>query len=246
MEDAELVGGVLLDTADPARAAQHLADLLLTPARDPLKASQIGLDPDLVEVLRTRMAGDEERIVAACHAGAAWVLGRRSVPAKETWELVGSLPGGTALPSGLQRTTGETLTQLVTQSKRTLRIAVPFIDHPGLSYLGDALVAATTRGVTVEILLPTRSTHANNAIHHLADTIHRRGALDQLQVVRLHPDAPWTHLKVITSDSSSAYIGSANITQAGIGGNNLELGVLVHGPTVSVVERIIDLYRANQ
>lgn len=245
MEDSELVGGVLLDTADPARASQHLANLLLTPGRDPLRASRFGLDPDLVEVLRVRMAGDEERIIAACAAGAAWVLGRRSVPVRDTWELVGSLPGGVALPRGLQRTTGETLLQLVVQAQRTLRIAVPFIDRSGLSHLGDALAAATTRGVTVEILLPTRSTHAGDALHHLADTIRRSGAIDKLQVIRLDGSAPWTHLKVITSDSIAAYIGSANITEAGIGGSNLELGVLVQGPTVRVVERFIELCREN-
>ena len=195
MEDAELVGGVLLGAADPKQAAHHLTALLLTPDSDPLKASQFGLDPELVAVIHARMDGDKGRIIAACHLGAAWVLGRRSVTASETWELVGSLPGGTALPMGLQRTTGETLIQLVAQAKRTLRIAAPFIDRPGLSYLGDALAAATTRGVTIEILLPTRSTHANDALHHLADTIRRSGTIDKLLFLRFHSDAPWTHLK---------------------------------------------------
>lgn len=243
MEDAELVGGVLLDAADPKRAADHLAKLLLTRDSGRLTASQFGLDPDLVEVLRARMASDTERIVAACRSGAAWVLGRRSVGADETWELVGSLPGGTPLPEGIHRTTGETLIQLVAQAQRTLRIAVPFIDRPGLSYLADALAAATTRGVTVDILLPTRSTHADDALHYLADTIRQCGATDRVRVLRLYPDAPWSHLKVVTSDSNAAYIGSANITGAGIAGSNLELGVLVHGPTVRVVEKMIDLYR---
>ena len=65
MEDAELVGGVLLGAADPKRAAHHLTALLLTPDSDPLKASQFGLDPELVEVLHARMDGDKERIIAA-------------------------------------------------------------------------------------------------------------------------------------------------------------------------------------
>ena len=45
-------------------------------------------------------------------------------------------------------------------SSRTLRIVAPFIDWLGLSFLADALSAATARGVSLEVLLPTRSTHA--------------------------------------------------------------------------------------
>jgi phosphatidylserine/phosphatidylglycerophosphate/cardiolipin synthase-like enzyme len=56
-------------------------------------------------------------------------------------------------------------------------------------------------------------------------------------------DAPWAHLKVLSSDSVAAYIGSANVTGAGIAGPNLELGILVRGPAVAVVERVLDLYR---
>jgi hypothetical protein len=47
----------------------------------------------------------------------------------------------------------------------------------------------------------------------------------------------------MTSDSIAAYIGSANVTGAGIAGRNLELGVLVRGARVAVVEQILDLYR---
>ncbi|MGH3024820.1 MAG: phospholipase D-like domain-containing protein [Gaiellaceae bacterium] len=161
----------------------------------------------------------------------------------EPWDLVASLPGGTALPQGLRRTTGETLVQLVVQATATLRLVAPFIDRPGLSFIGDALAAATTRRVHLEILLPTRSTHADDALEDLKSTIARSGDPANFTVSRLRYDAPWAHLKVLTSDSSSAYIGSANVTGAGIAGHNLELGVLVRGHMVAVVESILDLYR---
>ena len=157
------------------------------------------------------------------------MLGRRSVAVAEPWDLVASLSLGTALPPGLRRTTGETLVQLVVQSTRTVRLVAPFIDRPGLSFIGDALAAATTRRVRLEILLPTRSTHADDALDDLETTIERSGDLSYFSVSRLRNDAPWAHLKVLTSDSTSAYIGSANVTGAGITGNNLELGVLVRG-----------------
>lgn len=246
MDDSELVGGVLLGAADPRAAARELAQLLAAPRADRAAAIRAGLHPDLVDVLRARLGTDRERVATSCQEGAAWVLGRRSVAVGEPWDLVASLPGGTALPPGLRRTTGETLVQLIVQAARTLRLAAPFIDRPGLSFVGDALAAATTRGVTFEVLLPTRSTHADDALDQLEETIRRSGTPGNFRVSRLRFDAPWAHLKVLTSDSVAAYIGSANVTGAGVGGHNLELGVLVRGATVVVVERILDLYRRTE
>ena len=56
-------------------------------------------------------------------------------------------------------------------------------------------------------------------------------------------DAPWAHLKVLACDSAAAYIGSANVTGAAIAGPNLELGILVRGPAVAVVERVLGVFR---
>lgn len=243
MDDAELVGGVLDGSPDPRASARHLAALLAAARPDPGAATRAGLHPDLVGVLRASIGSDPDRIDAACREGAAWVLGRRSFTVAEPWDLVASLPGGTTLPVGLRRTTGETLVQLVVQATRTLRLAAPFIDRSGLSFIGDALAAATIRRVRLEILLPTRSTHADHALKDLKAMIGRSGDSVNLTVSRLRYDAPWAHLKVLTSDSSSAYIGSANVTGAGIDGHNLELGVLVRGHMVAVVESILDLYR---
>ena len=243
MDDAELVGGVLVGADDPRASADELARLLQAPLPDRAAATRAGLHPELVGVLRARFGRDSGRIATACQEGAAWVLGRRSVAVGEPWDLVASLPGGTTLPPGLRRTTGETLMQLVVQARSTLRLVAPFIDRPGLSFLGDALAASTARGVTLEILLPTRSTHADDALDELESTIRRSGAAGHFRVSRLRFDAPWAHLKVLTSDSVAAYIGSANVTGAGIGGHNLELGVLVRGATVVVVEEILDLFR---
>ena len=243
MHDAELVGGVLYAAADPWTAARDLAGLLTDPRADRRRAASLGLEPDLVDVLRAHFDGDGSRIETACDLGAAWVLGRRSVASDEPWDLVASLPGNTPLPHGLTRTTGETLVQLVTQSTTSLRLAAPFIDLPGISYLADSLAAATARGVRLEILLPTRSTHAGGALQQLGDTIARDGRSANLTVAALRDDAPWVHLKALTCDSRAAYIGSANVTGAGLAGPNLELGILVRGPAVAVVERVLDLFR---
>lgn len=245
MDDAELVGGALVDAADPRAAARQLALLIGGHSTDRAAALKAEIHPDLVDVLRARLGRDRDRVGAACQEGAAWVLGRRSVAAQEPWDIVASLPTGTTLPHGLKRTTGESLIQLVTQAKMAIRLATPFIDRPGLSFLGDALAAATARGVALEVLMPTRWTHADDALADLNMTIRLSGVPGNFQVSHLQLDAPWAHLKVLTSDASAAYIGSANLTGAGMAGRNLELGVLVRGAAVSVVDRVLDLFRIS-
>jgi phosphatidylserine/phosphatidylglycerophosphate/cardiolipin synthase-like enzyme len=242
VDDAELVGGVLLDVPDPVTAAGDLEGLLTQP-RNRLAAVKMHLDPDLVDVLRSYIGSDRDRIRSACVRGAAWVLGRRSVTVPAPWDLVASLPAGTPLPPGLRRTTGETLMQLVTQATSRLRLAAPFIDRGGTSFLAHAFVAATARQVSVQVLLPTRSTHAADALDELKAMIALDGDIGRFSVARLRNDAPWAHLKVLTADSVAAYIGSANVTSAGIAGPNLELGILVRGPAVAVVEQVLDLFR---
>jgi phosphatidylserine/phosphatidylglycerophosphate/cardiolipin synthase-like enzyme len=243
VDDAELVGGVLIDSVDLWTAARQLAAILTEPNNGVRPPSRSSFDPDLVGVLRARFEDDRTRIEAACNLGAAWVLGRRSVDSEPPWELVASLPVGVTLPFGLRRTTGETLMQLVTQATRSLRLAAPFIDRPGMAFLADALAASTARGVVLEIMLPTRSTHAGDALGDLEQTITRDGVIQRFSVAALRPDAPWAHLKVLVSDSAAAYIGSANVTDAGIAGPNLELGVLVRGRAVEVVDQLLDLFR---
>lgn len=244
MDDAELVGGVLVGCDDPRKAAAQLANLLLASRVDRAAAARAGLEPELVDVLRGRLGHyNRDRISSLCQEAAAWVLGRRSVAVMDPWDLVASLPSWAQLPVGLRRTTGETLILLVVQSIRTLRMAAPFIDRVGLSFMSEALAAATSRDVQLEILLPTRSTHADGALDDLTATIARDGRPSNFSVSTLRDDAPWAHLKVLTSDSEAAYIGSANVTGAGIGGRNLELGVLIRGAPVVVVERILDMFR---
>ena len=116
------------------------------------------------------------------------------------------------------------------------------MDRLGLSFLGDALAAGTRRGVALEVLLPARATHADDALDELCDAIRLLGSVAWISVCRLRFDAPLAHLEVLTADNSSGYIGSANVTAAELSGHNRDLGVLVRGPAVAVVERVRDLY----
>jgi phosphatidylserine/phosphatidylglycerophosphate/cardiolipin synthase-like enzyme len=238
----ELVGGVLFDTEDPMKAGQVLVDLL-TSEPDPSRARQAGLEPQLVETLRKALPDDHQSIEVACREGAAWVLGRRSVESEILWEVVASLPAGAALPLGLHRTTGETMVGLASSAEHRLRFAAPYVDEAGIGYLTDAIVSATRRGVTVDVFDSPEWEPARAAIRALANAIVAGGEYARFRLVRAAVDAPFAHLKVLVVDSSAAYVGSANITAAGLAGRNLELGVLVRGPDVRVIDRILDLYQ---
>jgi len=105
--------------------------------------------------------------------------------------------------------------------------------HPGSDRVGQALKpVCVSHGTEVATSFHLAQRGQIQAPHQM-----------QLAGSRLRYDAPWAHLKVLTSDTSSAYIGSANFMGAGLSGHNLELGVLVPGPAVSLVEQVLDLFR---
>jgi phosphatidylserine/phosphatidylglycerophosphate/cardiolipin synthase-like enzyme len=242
VNEAELVGGVLFDADDPVEAARQLVELLTAAQVDPQRARQVGLEPVLVESLKRSLPTDRAAVEIACASGGAWVMGRRSARADETWEVVASLPARAPLPDGLRRTTGETMIGLASTAQRKIRLAAPYVDEPGIGFLSDSIAAATRRGVEVELFEPRSWEPARAATAALTEAVAQNGDPTRFRLVRTTVDAPFAHLKVMVVDSSSAYIGSANITAAGLAGRNLELGVVVHGNQVAVIDRILDLY----
>jgi len=242
MNDAELVGGVLYDAADPEAAAVALVRLLTSPDTDPRHARDIGLEPALIEALRHALPRNPCDIELACIRGAAWVLGRRSVAHHESWELVASLPPETSLPSGLRRTTAESLISLVSTAEYSIRFAAPYVDQAGLGVVTEAIAVATQRGVEVELFEPAGWKPSTGAIAELHRQVDLMGDPTRLKAKHMKADAPWAHLKVVVADRSMAYIGSANMTGAGLAGRNLELGVLVRGPGVATIDSILNLY----
>ena len=164
--------------------------------------------------------------------------------AAASWELVATVLS--PLRSGVRRTTAETLIQVLNNSRIRCRLVAPFVDEVGVGYLTDAIVAATLRRVAIEVFLPVRSTNSEVAVGHLVAAVAPRGHRAQLSLKAQRPDGPWAHLKVLTADGIEAYIGSANLTGPGLNSaSNLELGVLVRGPGVEAIDRLLDLIRRD-
>jgi phosphatidylserine/phosphatidylglycerophosphate/cardiolipin synthase-like enzyme len=244
VQEAELVGGVLLGASDPTSAASVLLELLSSTRPDPAAARAAGLEPILVESLKRKLRSDHASLEIACASGAGWALGRRSSSPSGAWEVVASLPPGTPLPRGLRRTTGETMIGMAASAKRLIRLSAPYVDEPGIRYLLDSIAASTARGVAIELFDPRAWEPARAAVEALERAVNFEGDPSRLRVVQATKDAPFAHLKVMVVDSATAYVGSANLTAAGLAGRNLELGVVVSGPGVFVIDRILDLYKA--
>lgn len=242
MHESELVGGALFHADDPVEAGRVLAELLTSDQVDAKRAREAGLEPVLVEALKRKLSTDYRAIQVACASGVGWVLGRRSGRVDDTWDVVATLPAHCELPSGLRRTTGETMIGLASTAQHRIRFAAPYVDEHGIGFLSDAIAAATRRGVVVDLFDPVTWAPARAAIGTVTDAVAVYGDPRLLHLVRAAPDAPFAHLKVMVVDGAAAYIGSANITAAGLAGGNLELGVLVRGRQVNVIDGILSLY----
>jgi phosphatidylserine/phosphatidylglycerophosphate/cardiolipin synthase-like enzyme len=222
VHESEIVGGVLFDADDPVEAGQVLFDLLTSDRIDATRARAASLEPVLVESLKRKLPSDRPAIELACAMGVAWVIGRRSSRMEETWEVVASVPtgGSGALPRGLRRTTGETMIGLASTAHRRIRLAAPYVDERGIGFVAEAIAAATRRGVMVDLFDPANWEPARAAMAALRDAVTAGGDPSRLELVRASPDAPFAHLKVMVVDGAAAYIGSANITAAGLAGRN--------------------------
>ena len=242
MTDAERFGSVLYNASDATHASTILARMLEAPSTDRALATRMGLDPVLVDALREIELTEAASVENTCALGAAWVIGRRSAPVEVPWEPVASLPAHLELPAGLQRTTAESLIGIANEAETKLRLAAPFMDEQGLGYLTESLVAATLRGVQIEVFRPRVGTREREAISVLLDRVRANGAPSHFTILDPRENAPFPHLKVMTSDGLVAYIGSANFTDAALLGRNLEFGVLVFGNQVEVVDRFLDQF----
>lgn len=189
MDAAELVGGVLFDAPDPVHAADQLAQLLISDDRDSTRASQLGFEPDLVAGLRHALPDEPVMIRIACAQGAGWVIGRRSLECarNDSWEPVATLRVKGGLPRGLRRTTAETLIALTTEATHRLRLSAPFVDSVGIGFVADALAAATSRGVSVELWEPQRSDLSSRALTTLQRIFASRGTRAGCQSLGLAP-----------------------------------------------------------
>jgi phosphatidylserine/phosphatidylglycerophosphate/cardiolipin synthase-like enzyme len=231
-------GALLLAAHDPLDAAHALVGYVRSQDVDARRLlEQVGIAPQTVDDFRELFPSDVAALAASASCGAYWALGNRMQPERpDRWFPV--MSGSDLDRDTFDRRTGETLIGLIAKARHCLRIFSAYVDGPGLRFLEPALAGATNRGVSVD-LVTVRRLEREGAPEVLASLLGADGDRRHLSIHRLE-GMPWfPHLKLLTVDGTAAYIGSANMTFAGMT-TNFEVGALLEGAAVVAFETLVD------
>ena len=127
------------------------------------------------------------------------------------------------------RTTRGVLIELAASAEHSLFLASPFVQlskRTVSGILGLALGAATARGVRLEVVSTDSGISA--AKSSMLGVVRCDAATFYRPSSSLSYSELGSHAKVFMADEKVAYVGSANLTEPGLGGH-LEMGLLVTG-----------------
>lgn len=155
-----------------------------------------------------------------------------------TWAPVATLPGEVRhllRPPPLRQTAGVML-ELIDAAADELILATPFVDLRAVAAMSGSLASARRRGVDLAIVTSVGRGQSFAAIA-MNDESDGLGGL-RVTEVRTEVSPLGSHAKVLVVDRRRAYVGSANLTAAGLG-RNVEIGVEVTGPQVEDLARLL-------
>lgn len=147
--------------------------------------------------------------------------------------------------------TREAFKRVLTNARRTLRISSPFfestiLDKDGMPDIKEYFIFAFERGCQVIVLSRHTSSKLAKNFGWLCDLAKANNCSDLLSLYEYHHEDDQgkvfssMHTKMIISDSSLAYVGSAEIRRGSLA-NNFEVGCLIDGPAVSGLCEAFDL-----
>lgn len=162
-----------------------------------------------------------------------------SLGAVSSWSPVATLPvemRAMLRPGPLSQTAG-VLLELVDSASEEIRLATPFVDRMAAAFLSNALIVAGRRGVSVRVI-----TSAGHGARFL-DVAHcwpdeRSGSLTVFEA-NAGASPLGSHAKVLVADGCRGYVGSANLTAAGLG-RQIEIGVEVAGPQCAALANLLE------
>lgn len=156
------------------------------------------------------------------------------------WAPVATLPSELRpllRPPPLRQTAG-VLLDLIDRATEKILLAAPFVDLHAVAFLADSLLSAARRSVDVAVITSLgQSTHFAEFGRCWSADPNARGRL-RVTEVQTHLSSLGSHAKVIVIDSQRGYVGSANLTAAGLG-RHVEIGVELAGPQVAELTRVL-------
>lgn len=144
-----------------------------------------------------------------------------------------------------------TLKRLIISAENELWIVNPFFDVFGTASILPALVSTASRGVVIKIV--TREIFEEEKNWSLLDSLklliskfEDEKIIDKLEIRDFFKRSGTTrrqiyalHSKLVLSDESACYIGSANVTEAGLK-SNFEIGVVIRGKKVKPIAELVN------
>jgi len=232
---AELVGRVDSGTAVRAEALRQAlvaAGLRSSPRQMEIELRSLG-------VIGADGRMDQARATAVGLALEIAAPSFESPRASGSWRPVATVPAQHWRDEGIPavRQTGGTLLAIIDSARRTLRIAVPFVDEAAARWLAESLAQAHTRGVTITI--STSPGHADFFATLMTACDDHLGGSVRVVEVDAESSPLGSHAKVVSADGNHAYLGSANLTAAGIG-RQFEIGAEVTGAEVGQIDAILE------
>lgn len=166
------------------------------------------------------------------------IVATRAVDA-DRWDQVVTVPPylRNAVPQGEVHETLRVLTDMIGRAEQRVVMASPFLDG-GFDGLSPEIARLIHRGGNFLLLtrdLENPGSHNSKVVNGLRD---RCDHSSSLEVVSWEEAGLGLHMKALVVDSRQAYVGSANFTRGGFG-YHAELGVLLEGPSVAKVERLL-------
>lgn len=160
----------------------------------------------------------------------------------DRWDGVMTVPPylKNAVAPGEVRETAVVLRDLISKAEASIVMASPFLDK-GFHALMPEIAGFMGRGGKFLLLTSSLLESAHNAgvVRELRDGFAGGDAgQDRLEVVSWEEEGLGLHTKALVADSVRAYVGSANFTWYGMG-QQAELGVLLEGPRVAGLERLL-------
>ena len=155
-----------------------------------------------------------------------------------SYALVATVPADLRglLHPPLVRQTAGVLLELIDEAAAEVVLASPFVDEAAVRFTSDALLGAGRRGARVRIItsLGTGGLFADLGRRWAGEA---SGSL-VVSEVATHLSSLGSHAKVLVVDGSHGYIGSANLTGAGLS-RHVEIGVEVKGPQVADLAELL-------
>ncbi|WP_336021523.1 phospholipase D-like domain-containing protein [Halobellus salinisoli] len=162
--------------------------------------------------------------------------------------IVATIPDDDALDAWMFEALHGNILELIRSAEDTLVLMSPFLSEDAYNRLRPALVTAADNGADITLITRYLTYGDEDYNREFVRAVLNDDRLaPQVTTYEYIDDSTWTtfHAKVVIADGVRAYLGTANLTHKGLGGN-LELGVIFRDETAPRLTELVEALRASE